>query len=68
MGFRLPTQEEEQARETVRRQINDPSWINQELRRLHGGENMAEGEGEAIDDEEVVDEGAQKMEDAVNDD
>jgi RNA polymerase II-associated factor 1 len=63
--------EDELARRQERgQQINDPGWVNEQLRILHGGDNQAEGQGEAIDDEELEgDEGMAKAEaDAVDDD
>jgi RNA polymerase II-associated factor 1 len=55
--------EEVEGIDTASTQVRHPLWANVELRRLHGGENMAEGQGEAIDDEEPpMDEGADRAE------
>ncbi|WVQ82129.1 hypothetical protein IAT38_004257 [Cryptococcus sp. DSM 104549] len=63
VGFRKPNGREEEVRQVAREQVTDPTWANEELRKIHGGENMAEGQGEAIDDEETdVDEGAMRAE------
>ncbi|WWD19106.1 hypothetical protein CI109_103564 [Kwoniella shandongensis] len=67
VGFRIPEEREVEDRQTARGQVQDPTWASAELRRLHGGDNMAEGQGEAIDDEELVDEGAQQAEAALDD-
>ncbi|RSH88788.1 hypothetical protein EHS25_003016 [Saitozyma podzolica] len=69
VGYRVPTHDEVAEREKENSQITDPYWANEELRRLHGGENMAEGQGEAIDDEELpMDEGAERAEDEAEKD
>ena len=31
--------------------MTEPTWANEQLRRIHGGDNEAEGLGEAIDEE-----------------
>ncbi|KAK8854750.1 hypothetical protein IAR55_003489 [Kwoniella newhampshirensis] len=67
VGFRIPEEREVEDRQRGRGQVLDPAWASAELRRLHGGDNMAEGQGEAIDDEELVDEGAQRAEAEVDD-
>jgi len=70
VGFRVANQDEQDERSSVQEQVTDPTWANEALRRIHGGDNMAEGQGEAIDDEELPpDEGAEKAEqDAEEDD
>lgn len=68
VGFRLPSQADIDHRDEAKSQVADPTWANEELRRIHGGDNMAEGQGEAIDDEEVeVDEGAIEAERRAHD-
>ncbi|OXH09900.1 RNA polymerase II-associated factor 1 [Cryptococcus neoformans] len=68
VGFRLPSQADIAHRDEAKSQVADPTWTNEELRRVHGGDNMAEGQGEAIDDEEVgVDEGAIEAERGAHD-
>nr|KIR84867.1 RNA polymerase II-associated factor 1 [Cryptococcus tetragattii IND107] len=68
VGFRLPSQADIDHRDEAKSQVADPTWANEELRRIHGGDNMAEGQGEAIDDEEVeVDEGAIEAERKAHD-
>ncbi|EIW68189.1 hypothetical protein TREMEDRAFT_32136, partial [Tremella mesenterica DSM 1558] len=62
--FRQPKESEMEFHAEASEVIVDPHWANGELRRLHGGDNMAEGQGEAIDDEEdPIDEGAEAAED-----
>lgn len=69
MGFREPQIGELKGREEKKQSVIDPSWVNDQLRGIQGGENMAEGQGEAIDDEEIgVDEGAERAEDDVDED
>lgn len=47
----------------------DPTWADAELRRLNG-ENVIEGQGEAVDEDgvEIVDEGADRAEAEVHSD
>nr|ODN89022.1 RNA polymerase II-associated factor 1 [Cryptococcus depauperatus CBS 7841] len=69
VGFRKPNKNELEAREKAKVQVIDPTWTNEQLRLLHGGENLAEGLGEAIDDEKIgLDEGAAQIEQAVQED
>lgn len=67
MGFRLPSQADIAHRDEAKSQVADPTWTNEELRRIHGGDNMAEGQGEAIDEEVGVDEGAIEAERGAHD-
>ncbi|WRT68451.1 uncharacterized protein IL334_005427 [Kwoniella shivajii] len=67
VGYRQPGKKEEKDREESKAQVADPTWANEELRRLRGGDNMAELQGEAIQDEDVeLDEEAQRLEAAVH--
>ncbi|WVQ74973.1 hypothetical protein IAR50_004581 [Cryptococcus sp. DSM 104548] len=52
IGFRKPNETDAELRRKGRSQVTDPGWANEQLRAIHGGDNMAEGQGEAIDDEE----------------
>jgi len=62
IGYRLPDHDEQEMRKAAAAQITDPLWISEQMRALRG-ENMAEGQGEAIDDEEPPDdEGAAQLE------
>lgn len=54
VGYRLPDHEERESSKHLQDPIADPLWVDGELRRLRGGDNMAEGLGEAIDDEELA--------------
>ncbi|WVR00044.1 hypothetical protein IAU59_007186 [Kwoniella sp. CBS 9459] len=68
VGYRQPEDAEEKARASARNRVAESTWANEELRRLRGGENMLEGQGEAIDDEAVeLDEGARRLEEEVDD-
>ena len=40
-------------REELKSVVTDPSWVNEELRKIHGGGDAALGQGEAIDEDEV---------------
>ncbi|WWC71523.1 uncharacterized protein I206_105481 [Kwoniella pini CBS 10737] len=67
VGYRQPGEDENDTRNQARGKVADPTWANAELRRLRGGDNMAELQGEAIQDEDVeLDEEAQKIEAAVH--
>ncbi|KAK4688807.1 RNA polymerase II-associated factor 1, partial [Tremellales sp. Uapishka_1] len=69
IGYRIPDEEEVEHRMRSNGQVSDPLWVDQEMRRLQGGENFAEGQGEAIDDEEApLDEGAIRAEQDEDDD
>ncbi|WVW85572.1 hypothetical protein I302_107610 [Kwoniella bestiolae CBS 10118] len=67
VGYRQPAESDRKQREMEHAQVSDPTWANEELRKLRGGDNMAELQGEAIQDEDVeLDEEAQKLEAAVH--
>ncbi|OCF57219.1 RNA polymerase II-associated factor 1 [Kwoniella mangroviensis CBS 10435] len=67
VGYRQPAGKDEKEREMSKAQVSDPTWVNEELRKSRGGDNMAELQGEAIQDEDVeLDEEAQKIEAAVH--
>ncbi|ODO06789.1 hypothetical protein I350_04148 [Cryptococcus amylolentus CBS 6273] len=68
IGFRKPNETDAELRRKGRSRVADPGWANEQLRAIHGGENMAEGQGEAIDDEEdEPDDGALRAERAARD-
>ncbi|OCF37974.1 RNA polymerase II-associated factor 1 [Kwoniella heveanensis CBS 569] len=68
VGYRQPEDAETQTREKARGRVAESTWANEELRRVRGGENLLEGQGEAIDDEDVeLDEGARRLEAEVAD-
>ncbi|WWC63346.1 uncharacterized protein I303_105946 [Kwoniella dejecticola CBS 10117] len=67
VGYRRPGEDEEEKRQQSTGKVADPNWASEELRRLRGGDNMAELQGEAIQDEDVeLDEEARKIEAAVH--
>lgn len=69
IGYRLPQGGELLNREEAKESITDPNWINEELRKMRGGENAANGLGEAIDDEEIgLDEEAERAAEDVDED
>lgn len=69
IGYRVAKEEERVERTRKVGQVADPNWINERLRALQGGENMAEGLGEAIDDEEEpYDARIQKVEEELDED
>ena len=53
IGYRLPQGGELLNREEAKESITDPNWINEELRKMRGGENAANGLGEIGLDEEA---------------
>ncbi|ODN82326.1 RNA polymerase II-associated factor 1 [Cryptococcus wingfieldii CBS 7118] len=68
IGFRKPNETDAELRRKGRSRVADPGWANEQLRAIHGGENMAEGQGEAIDDEQdEPDDGALRAERAARD-
>ncbi|WWC90664.1 uncharacterized protein L201_005600 [Kwoniella dendrophila CBS 6074] len=67
VGYRQPAEQEEKTQETASSKVADPNWANEELRRIRGGGNDAELQGEAIQDEDVeLDEESRKLEAAVH--
>ncbi len=68
-GYRIPDALELTTRQKANELIKNPNWVNEAMRKIHGGENAAEGHGEAIDDEEAVsDDGADRADDDVDED
>jgi RNA polymerase II-associated factor 1 len=69
IGYRIPDALELTTRQKANELIKNPNWVNEAMRKIHGGENAAEGHGEAIDDEEAVsDDGADRADDDVDED
>ncbi|ORY35540.1 RNA polymerase II-associated [Naematelia encephala] len=63
LGYRLPGADEREARQKQVAQVTEPGWIDEQMRILQGPENMAEGLGEAINDESDGGDGGEDFED-----
>ena len=50
-SYRPSTEEETTKHALLKIQVTEPIWASDQLRHLHGGENLAEGLGEAIDED-----------------